>query len=68
MVGTLHLINGDTYDGVWRNDANIEKGTSEVIAIVQYKYANGDEYKGDWNGDNKEGNGIELDNHRCDAA
>jgi len=56
MVGTFSQNNGDNINGVWDHDI--------LKKIELYRYANGDEYNGDWNGEHKEGNGILSNNYR----
>lgn len=51
-VGRLNCINGESYDGLWKDDLKNGEG--------EFNYANGGKYVGDWVEDRKEGRGKSV--------
>ena len=49
ILGILNQVNGDVYDGEWRDDKCNGKGIMD--------YANGDRYDGNWKNNMKSGKG-----------
>lgn len=51
-AGLLFRVNGDRYEGEWRNGRMHGKGVKVM--------ANGDVYNGTWENDKAEGNGVKV--------
>ena len=59
-LGTQYYDNGDKYEGEWKDDQRVGRGSSSSNRLGIMVYANGDRYEGDWKDDLKEGQGKTL--------
>ena len=63
-IGTYNFVNGEVYDGEWKDGNFNGNGKENLYLIGIFKYSNGNKYDGNWKMNKKDGDGTPINIYR----